>query len=370
MVENYKPIEQFMEDTAAKQGFDMTPIDPVEENSPIVPLGAPINNSMGSASIEDDMIMARRPDGTEIQIPKDALFHLSTKAGEVMDITTKDLIDAPWSKRENRKLVNERALAQKALGDTQQRYSDLESLVSASEDLKGVEWTAQALKALYQLNPKRGEDIKAFVDAIQNDGLSQDQLDKSDLKKRTLDAERRLQDQQKSADYGQLYDYSADLGNQLVQQLGVDPQYLMSRVEQLKETGRISYIDNAQSAQQAATTIYNEILVDKAMAVTDILKLSPDEVSQYQSDLLGLLTANPQQHPDDLARKLGSMIGKPHNNGSANKAKEKVDTFRRNTGRRPESITPTPLQRDPSIVNTSNSDPFTYISKKYGYNVS
>lgn len=332
------------------------------------PSGSEINSersvpSESSSPPPEDMVIIRDGD-REIPIPRSGKVKLSTKAGDEAEISVRDWESAHWSKKENSRLVNDKKTLEQTLNQMKQRYEDLDSILSADpKDLSGPAWTAQALRSMYQLNPERASDIEAFVTAIKNGTLNPNDVEKSEIQRENIKLKQKagMADSHQSSQ--QLESYGMELSNKILDSLGIEADELVNKVDNMMSRGELSKANNVQDLHRQATTIYGNFLVDKAEQAINALNLSQEEISKYQQDLVGLLYANPKQSSTDLAKKLGSMIGK-NPQGTAPRAKEKVEKFKESTGRRPEKITPKPLvEKD---LNPSNMEFGKYFKEKFG----
>ncbi len=363
MSEELEPVGNILDNIAKSEGFEMYPDS---NNSTSMRNESSISDYSIEPKLDNADEYIKVYDGEkEIELPKSAKVRLSTRAGDEMELSVKDWADAPWSKRETSRIVNEKAQLEKQHQAMANYYREINSLFSPeASDFRGAEWTAQALKALYNMNPERGEDIAAFVDAIRTNGISEDQIKQSELQKKNIELEKANKYREAQVSQNHLQDYSLDLSYKLVDALGVEPQLLDDKIKNLIQSGQINSVTDKNSAEMAATTIFNHFIVDKALGAFEELKLTPEEVDKCKEDTLGLLRTNPRMSVPELANKLGALMGKTPNR-VAQTARDKVERFKETSGRRPEQITPKPLRRDERI-DTRSMGPFSYLERTTG----
>lgn len=354
-----------MDQIAEEEGFIQSeePASPMPEST-LPTADHSVGAGAGLLPQENDYVTVLDGD-REIRLPKSAVAKLSTKNGETMDIPVGEWVTSPWSKKEASRLVNEKIALEKryqALSDSASNYKDIAELTSESaKEFRGAEWTAQALKAIYNMDPSRGPDIQEFIDAVQSGGLSEDKLKQSELQRKNLSLEQKSRKLDHQEHFAQLNDYTQNISNHLVSSLNMSPQELRARVSELARDGAVPQISDAESANQAANAIYNHILVDKALDAGDSLGLTPQEFQQYQGDMMGMLIANPRQSSGELAQKLSSLLGK----GSAHRGQAKVESYR---GRRTENSAPKPpLHNSKNDREVAKLSPFDFIERTTGH---
>jgi hypothetical protein len=297
---------------------------------------------------------------TEIKIPKDGKVKLSTKSGENLELSVHDWSTSPWSQRENSRLVEQKNQLQSKVGELVDRFGSLESLLTADpKDIRGKDWATQIIKTVYDLNPSRGDDFREFFESVQQGTLSAQDVKNAELQGENLKLKKGQEVVKQQHSQQDLAKISSNLCNQIIDETGTSSEEFTAKLNKLNADGRIKEVRDPNALKDQAIMVYGEILIDKAHKAITELGLSNDDVLKHKDDIIGLLYANPKQTHTDLARKLGTLIGRP-----SAKAKEKVSQLRKERTEGLRNVpTPKPNKTPRSIHNKS---PFSHLEEKYG----